>query len=279
MAPRVSLVVAVYDQPRFLELVLTSLAGQTFADFEVIVADDGSGPAVREVIEAFRERLAQPLRHVWHPDEGFRKTVIVNRAVASAEGSILVFTDGDCILHRRFLERHHRRSRRGLLLSGRRVMLAEDLSRALTPEDVAARRLERPAFWWRRSLAGSRRRGLYMPWLYGLNRSIRGGYAVLGSNFSLHRDDFLAVNGYDERILGRGLEDSNLDARLRKAGARAASISTEAIQYHLFHRADPMPHDAAAWRTFSEPEAAWTPFGLVKGEPARLAAAHAAPSG
>jgi glycosyltransferase involved in cell wall biosynthesis len=265
MAPRVSLVVAVYDQPRFLELVLTSLAGQTLEDFEVVIADDGSGPAIREVIEAHRARLAQPIHHVWHPDEGFRKTVIVNRAVARSEGEILVFIDGDCILHRRFLERHHRRSRPGQLLSGRRVMLDAEITRTLTAEDVASRRLESPAFWWAKSLPGSRRRGLYMPWMFALNRAIRAGYSILGSNFSLPREDFLAVNGYDERILGRGLEDSNLDARLQKAGIRAAAISSEAIQYHLFHRSDPMPHDAATWRTFSHPDAAWTPFGLIRG--------------
>ncbi|MCH7548890.1 MAG: glycosyltransferase, partial [Candidatus Krumholzibacteriota bacterium] len=39
-----TLVIAVYRRADFLERVLISLAGQTFTDYEVVIADDGSGP-------------------------------------------------------------------------------------------------------------------------------------------------------------------------------------------------------------------------------------------
>jgi glycosyltransferase involved in cell wall biosynthesis len=58
-----------------LDAVLAGLAAQSGVardDWEVIVADDGSGPATREVIERWQARFPCALRHVWHEDTGFR---------------------------------------------------------------------------------------------------------------------------------------------------------------------------------------------------------------
>ena len=107
--PDVSLVIAVYEREDALEMVLVSLLNQTFADFEIVVADDGSGPGIADVIERYTEQFTHPIRRIRHEDEGFRKTIIVNKAVTQAMAPYLVFIDGDCILHHRFLARHHKR--------------------------------------------------------------------------------------------------------------------------------------------------------------------------
>jgi len=100
------------------------------------------------------------------------------------------------------------------VLSGRRVMLDSELTGRLTPDDVRRRRIERPSFWWRHAKAHDRRNGIYAPALYGWRGGWSRSYAILGSNFSLSRDSFARVNGYDEAILGRGMEDINLGTRL-----------------------------------------------------------------
>lgn len=240
--PKISLVIAVYQRDDFLTLVLASLLGQTHTDFEVIIADDGSGPAVARVIEDFQGAFRHPVVHAWHEDDGFRKTVIVNQAVQRARADFLVFVDGDCILHHRFLERHYRRRRRRLALSGRRVMFDRPLTERVTTRDVRTRRVERVSFWWSHAGRIDRWNGLYLPIMHAARNFRRGDYELLGSNFSLHREDFFRVNGYDERIVGRGLEDNNLRMRLLNSGTRVGTITREALQYHLFHTADPMPH-------------------------------------
>src|SRR5262249_35537282 len=111
MTPGLSLVIAVYRQPQFLEWIFASLENQTFRDFEVVIADDGSGPEIADVVRRTQARFRQPVRHVWHEDQGFRKTIIVNQAVTMTSAPYLVFIDGDCILHHRFLERHFTRRR------------------------------------------------------------------------------------------------------------------------------------------------------------------------
>lgn len=261
-----SLIIAVYDRPDFLEGIFVSLLNQSFGDFEIIVADDGSGPEIADVIAANRDRFRHPLQHIRHPDEGFRKTVIVNKAVTMAAGDYLVFIDGDCFLHHRFLERHERRRKRNRVLSGRRVMMKQSLTMRITMDDIRGRRLERPSFWWKESNPNTRRNGFYLPPAFGLRNRFRDRYSILGSNFSVHREDFLRVNGYDERIVGRGLEDNNLCARFINNKMTLMSISNEAIQYHCFHTSEPPPHKAEFIEQFRSSKETWTEYGIRKGK-------------
>jgi glycosyltransferase involved in cell wall biosynthesis len=262
--PRLSLIIAVFERADVLDKVLASVAGQTFGDFETIVADDGSGEEVAAVIEGYRDRL--DVRRVWHENRGFRKTVIVNRAVVDARADYLVFIDGDCILHHRFLERHFKRRRRGRVLSGRRVMLDPELTARLSVEDVGSRRLERVAFWWTHAGKNDRRNGFYMPLAFFPRNLFRKRYALVGCNFSVHRDDFYRVNGYDERIVGRGLEDNNLRARFINSGIEIRAITHEALQYHCHHQADPIPHARDVVDAFANTRERRTPYGIAKEE-------------
>ena len=261
--PAVSLVVAVYQRPALLELVLASFEVQSFMDFEVVVADDGSGIDVREVVEGWVVRTGRPIRHVWQENAGFRKTTICNRAVASSTGSYLVFIDGDCILHHRFLERHYARRRPGQVLSGRRVMFDLPLTARLRVEDVTSLYVERPNTWWRHAKPHDWRNGIFAPAAFGLRGAFSSRYGILGSNCSLFRMDFLRVNGYDERITGRGLEDDNLRARLLNAGLAVRSIAQEALQYHCHHEHSGFPHDAAAVARWRETRETRTPHGIT----------------
>ena len=248
-----SLVISVYKRPDFLEKIFASLHNQTFTDFEVLIADDGSGPDVAETVRRFAERWPCSVKHVRHENKGFRKTIIVNEAVAAAASEYLVFIDGDCILHHRFMERHYSHRRQGTVLAGRRVMLDEGATSRITIEDVETRRLERPKFWWNNCLAGQRKHGFFIPGSFSVENAFGKRYWIVGSNFSAHASDFRAINGYDESIVGRGVEDINLTARFRLNGIRICTITREALQYHLFHRSDPVPHDAETYQRLCFP--------------------------
>ena len=264
MAPAVSLVIAVYNRAEVLELVFASLLNQSMSDFEVIIADDGSGPSITALIERYRAAFAHPIVHEWHEDDGFRKTIVVNRAVTRASSEYIVFIDGDCILHRRFLERHMRRCRRRRVLTGRRVMLDEDLTGRITIEDVRSRRIERPWFWLGHCGRNDCKHGIYMPFVFGARNRSRADYQILGCNFSVHKEDFFAVNGYDERIVGRGLEDNNLCVRFINSGVAVSSIAFEAVQYHCHHKADAIPHSEDFIEEFRDSRETRTPYGIVK---------------
>jgi glycosyltransferase involved in cell wall biosynthesis len=140
--PSISLVITVYRQAEFLEKILYSLINQDFSDYEVLIADDGSGPDVKEVVDRARGWIDQPIRHIWHEDRGFRRARISNRAVAESNGDYLVFIDGDCIPHHRFLSRHFKRGRKRTLLAGRRVKFDNELSKRTNFEAIQSQRIE-----------------------------------------------------------------------------------------------------------------------------------------
>lgn len=265
--PAVSVIIAVYEHPDFLEKVFLSLRNQTFGDFEVVVADDGSGPEIANLLGRYAGQFPYPLQHVRHEHRGFRKTVIVNKAVRRARADYLVFMDGDSIAHHRFLEFHYRRRKPGRVLAGRRVKLGRDLSASMSNEDVQRKTVERRSFWGRDCDRTGRRHGTFVPGAFYLRNCFRKTHKIVGANFSLHKSDFARVNGYDERIVGRGLEDNNLDARLKRAGFQVCSVVHEALQYHLYHKAEPIPHSTRTIEAYKNVTGSWyTPYGMDRHE-------------
>jgi glycosyltransferase involved in cell wall biosynthesis len=266
--PSLSLIIAVHNKPEFLEKIFASLQNQTFKDFEVVIADDGSGPEIRAVLEKFQTKFSYPIRHVWQENIGFRKTAIANKAVRYSRSGYLVFVDGDCILHHRFLEDHFRSRKAGTVLSGRRVMLDEEATSKLTNADVASRRIEQPTFWLGHAHGTTGKHGFRLPVVSEVEDRWRAArlkhYCILGSNFSLFKGDYYRVNGYEEAISGRGLEDNNLSNRLKRAGVRIRTIARRAVQYHLFHSAAAIPHSKETVDIWGMPKDFWATKGIMQ---------------
>ncbi len=266
--PAMSVIIAVHDCPDFLEKVFAGLHNQTLADFEIVVADDGSGPAIAETIAAWQGRFRYPIAHEWQEHRGFRKTLVANRAAVRSRSDYLCFIDGDSIPHHRFLHSHFVNRRVGTVLSGRRVMLDRDLSAALTQQDVTSRRLERMSFWLHHAEYGSHKNGMRAPLVAALEDGWRGArgknYSILGSNFSVFKGDFYRVNGYEEAIVGRGLEDNSLSNRFTLAGIRVRTVARTALQFHLFHESKPSPHDSDTIARYGRPKAFWAEKGIAK---------------
>ena len=91
----ITVIVSTYNWPQALECVLRSFMVQSAADFEVVVADDGSDSATLSMINALRPALSYPLQHVWQEDSGFRLAAIRNKAIVAARGDYIVFIDQD----------------------------------------------------------------------------------------------------------------------------------------------------------------------------------------
>jgi len=237
-ATRISVIVCTYEAPRELDLVLCGLARQTRMPDDVVIADDGSGPETKAVIESWQPRLGTRLVHAWHVDNGFRKSRISNEAVRRASGDFLVFLDGDSIPHRRWMEDHAAAARPGRISCGRRVKLSEDLSARVDRDWIESGRLESltgPVFrsWLKRETTRYPL-GVRLPrWAARLlNPRPR---RLMGVNFGLSREAFERVNGYDEEpgIIAR--IDAELELRLLRCGYELQPLLQRAVVYHLHH--------------------------------------------
>ena len=269
MPPRPTLVVTTYENPRALRLVLVGILRQTAAPCELLIADDGSGEETRETVRRFAEHAPFAVRHLWQPDLGFRKPIILNRAILEAQGDYLVFLDGDCIPPARLIATHLNAARRGRYVTGGKILLSERTSARIDEAAVARGDLERIGGWLldarrRRRFLASRIPGL-RSWLDG---NVRRPPGWRGENASAFRDELLAVRGYDERF-GYGYEDADLGHRLLAAGVKAVSVRFSAPVYHLDH-SRPYAGDAERnKRLFDENRALGitaTPFGLPEAQ-------------
>ena len=231
MGPRASVLVSSYNQPRFLDLVLRGYARQSLRDFELVVADDGSGPETRAVMQKHAHGYPVPLKHVWHPDVGFRKAMIMNRAALASEGRWLVFSDGDCLPSRTFVEQHLGASAPNTYLVGGHIRMSKAYSEALTPDAVergeyetAGTLAERVGLW-----------GLHAKSLCYIALRKRRKPKLYGMNFSLGRDVFFRLNGFDQNFVNSAKDDSDLRNRMQLAGVRARSLWHRARVFHLWH--------------------------------------------
>jgi glycosyltransferase involved in cell wall biosynthesis len=223
-----SLVISTYEQPVSLAKALQGVARQSRLPDEVFVTDDGSGDKTRALIERWRQEVPLPVHHLWHPHEGFRKVILLNKAVAAAKGDYLVFTDGDCVPHPRFIADHEQLAERGFWVQGRRCYVKEPFVAEFEPGKTPIWR------WMLTGRIGGANKGIRLPLpLIFRNRKQRG---IIGCNMAFWRDDVLAVNGFDEAYLGRGIgPDSDLGTRVYNLGRRRKFVYSHAIVYHLDH--------------------------------------------
>jgi glycosyltransferase involved in cell wall biosynthesis len=234
---RLSVIVTTYNNPRWLEKVLWGFTAQTFRDFELLVADDGSDAPTADLLERLRSELPFALRHVWHPKQGFRKCTILNAAIAQAEGAYCFFTDGDCIPRADLLAVHVAAARPGRFGSGGYLKLPMVTSEAITRDDVLAGRAT-DARWLRAHGTPWDRRVQRLVWgptvAALLDRLTPTGATFNGHNAAVWREDLLRVNGFDERLEWGGL-DRELGERLENAGVRGMQLRHRALVVHLDH--------------------------------------------
>ena len=106
MSIPISLIVSFYNKVELLKLIFAALEVQTYHNFEVIIADDGSKPEVVEEITRIKSDYFFAIKHIWHEDKGWQKNIILNQAVTASEGEYLIFIDGDCIPEKHFIQEH-----------------------------------------------------------------------------------------------------------------------------------------------------------------------------
>ena len=233
-----SVIICTYNAPRELEFGLASLVRQSVTPLEIIIADDGSTDETKEVVYRWRERLNCPLIHVWQTDKGYRKARIVNEAVRTSTGEQILFLDGDSFPHHRWVEDHAATYESDLIQIGRRVKLGPEFSPTITLEDVMAGRF--------RGLnlialgSALRKDTLYFGLGIRLPRPLTRllhpqPRRLMGVNYSMPREAFVAVNGYDEAWTFYGHEDFDIEQRLKRAGYPFRSILNRGIVYHVHH--------------------------------------------
>jgi len=270
---KISVVVSTYNAEEWLEKVLIGYSIQTFNDFELIIADDGSRPSTKALIDQYAADYPVPVRHLWHEDLGYRRQEILNVAIMEAAHEYIIMTDGDCIPRKDFVEVHAQQAEKGKFLSGGYCKLTMKTSKHISKEDILQERC------------------FDVKWLKGIDALGFSNLLKLGTkktfsslldlispttpsfnncNSSGFREDMIAINGYDERMKYGG-PDREFGERLENYGVKGKQIRHKAIVLHLDHaRGYKTPESLAAnlaiRKEVRDKKIKWTPFGIKKQE-------------
>ncbi len=265
-----SVIISFYKNIEYLKLVLAGFERQTERDFEIIIADDGSDENVTHQIEDLSKQISFRLIHVWQEDKGFRKNKILNGAIVTSNSDYLIFVDGDCVPHIKFVEEHLKSSEKKICLTGRRVNLSQKFTGKLSVENISTGYLDKNIF------------SMALDGLFGKSNYVEKGFYVknnflrkffnkkkrglLGCNFSLFKQDILSINGFDERYEAPSIgEDSDIQFRLELNGIKIKSLNNIAVQYHLFHKLQPrLQKNIDLFNLVKSEMTAFTKFGINK---------------
>jgi GT2 family glycosyltransferase len=241
---RASIILATYQWPEALAMVLSALMQQSEKSFEVLIADDGSDDRTKKVIEDYKKSAGFAIEHFWQENCGFRKCKILNQAIRAAKGETLIFLDGDCVPHKEFVAQHCALQDGKHYVAGRRVDLSKEFTLSLNPEKIQKGELNGNLGGLLRLWLDSRREKGSEPFhraymvknpifrkVFGMERVVD----LKGCNFSVLKEHMLAIDGFDEQYEGYGREDTDVEIRLQNLGLKIRSAKNLCLQFHLWH--------------------------------------------
>ncbi|WP_442589790.1 glycosyltransferase family 2 protein [Pedobacter sp. AW31-3R] len=246
----VALLISTYNWPQALELVLNTVAQQTRIPDEIVIADDGSGEETRQLIERLKQRLNLSIKHIWHEDKGFRKSLILNKAVKNITSDYIVEIDGDILIHKEFIADHLKAAQIGTFVQGSRAMITKEKTKEILKNKITKFSIFSSGLY-------SRFNALRVPFLSGIFKlDPSNPYHIKGCNLAFWKKDYLAINGYDNNFNGWGGEDYEFGARLLHSGIKRKRLKMAALGYHIYHkihsRSNTGPNDIIYKKTLSQ---------------------------
>lgn len=269
--PKISIIVSTYNSEEWLQKVLWGFDCQIFKNFEVVVADDGSGSKTTELLKKMGNEVHYNIVHVWQEDDGFQKSRILNKAVTACSADYIIMTDGDCIPREDFIQVHYINKEKGYFISGGYYMLPMNISKRITKSDI----LEQHCF----NINWLKEEGL--PKTFKNNKLTARGFISKffnkvtptnaswnGHNSSGWKKDILNVNGFDERMQYGG-QDRELGERLFNFGIKSKQLRYSAVCVHLDHKRgyktpESIAKNMAIRKETKKEKSVWTHYGITK---------------
>ncbi|MGO4771921.1 glycosyltransferase family 2 protein [Flavobacterium sp. W22_SRS_FK3] len=270
MQKNISVIISTYNSVEWLKKVIWGYNTQTYRNFEMVIADDGSRQETFDLIEELKKEVFYPIIHVWHEDNGFQKSQILNKAILACTTDYIMMSDGDCIPRTDFVEQHIKFREEGYFLSGGYHKLPLELSQNITKDDIYSGKSFDVSWLKKNGMKSSFKNNKVSA--TGLKSSILNFLTPTtpswnGHNASGWKADILAINGFDQRMQYGG-QDRELGERLVNYGIKPKQIRYSTTCLHLDHpRGYATPESINKNRNIRKEtkvkKKKWTDFGIV----------------
>lgn len=271
MKKEISVIISTYNSPEWLQKVLWGYNTQNYRNFELILADDGSKQPTFDLIEQMKKEVFYPIVHVWHEDNGFQKSQILNKAIEACSTDYILMSDGDCIPRPDFVEQHIKYREENHFLSGGYHKLPMNLSKMITKEDIYSNKCF-DLFWLKKNGMKTSFKNLKVyakGWFSDiLNFLTPTTPSWNGHNSSGWKKDIIAINGFDERMQYGG-QDRELGERLVNYGIKPKQIRYSTVCLHLDHprgyaTKESIDKNKNIRKETRTEKKKWTSYGIVK---------------
>lgn len=235
---KVSVIISTYNKSDFLEKVLWGYSNQTYTNFEILIADDGSSQDHQSKNKSNLLLNNLKYQYVYHNDDGFRKCRILNQAILQSKGEYLIFSDGDCIPDQDFVKKHVLLAEKNKFLSGGHIPLSKKNSSSVSKNDIISQQVFKKSFLFKKGEKISKK---YLKLIKNsfiasiLDKVTITKPTFNGNNSSAWKKDILEVNGFDERMKYGGL-DCEMGYRLNNLGIKGKQIRHQCSPLHLYHK-------------------------------------------
>lgn len=194
-----SLVIPAFNEEKYIGKLLDTVLQQTHPPDEVIVVNNASTDKTAEIVASYQHQL--PLKLYFQPLKGITPAVVMG--FAHARGDIILKTDADCLLPKKWVESHlrHFLSDPSLVACG--GFFLENHTRHLSLPFMA----------------------LLYPLLAIVSVISHGHPQLYGGNLSIRRRVYLQVGGYDYAPGHSLVDDQRLSQKLFRNHLRFTSFS------------------------------------------------------
>lgn len=230
---KTSVIISTYNWPEALDVCLKSLMSQKILPDEILIADDGSTPTTKVIVEKYQKTSKVPIKHIWHEDNGFELAKIRNKAIAQANGDYIIQIDGDLILHPYFVKDHIDFAKKNSFVRASRIYITEKLSQEkLQSQNIIINPFSRGITNF---FSSFRLPIMWKKFETNYKNSGDERWEIHGCNMAYWRDDAIEVNGYNEDFKGWGPEDKEFVARLLNAGKQKRFLKLGGLVFHIHH--------------------------------------------
>lgn len=239
MEDRISVIVTLYNRLEYARNMILALQYQTKQIYELIFADDGSSETVLKYIDDLVDKCKFNIKYVQQEDIGFRLARSRNNGARIAEGEYLIFLDQDVIFDKDFIEKIYENRKK------KRMIFSEALGSSLEEKNNIQKQIRKKYDYEQiyelieNSKKVEQEKIVKKEKLYNILYRLRlrdRGAKIVGLIFSLYKEDFININGLDEKYIGWGFEDDDFGNRFFKYGGETFVFEIDKYPIHMYHK-------------------------------------------